>query len=79
MNQHRIHVFCGQIKFIHEFFKDYKDDKVTITIDQLNKIDMKMTVETELSGEETEKYIKQLLKQSSLGSALYYSVKYSAE
>ncbi|TKC14397.1 hypothetical protein [Robertmurraya kyonggiensis] len=75
MNQHRVNVFCGQIKFLHEFIDNFSDETVKVNVEQLNKIDMNVTVETELSGEETVKYLKDLLKNSPMGSALHFSVK----
>lgn len=75
MNQHKLTVFCGQIKFLHEFFEGYQDENVQVTIDKVNKIDMQLTAETDLSGEETERHLKQAFKQSSLGTALYFTIK----
>lgn len=79
MNQHTIQVFSGQIKFLYDFFKDYKDDHVRVKVKQLNKIDLLLTVETNLSGEETAQYLKNVFKKLPYGSALHYSVKFVPE
>jgi len=75
MNVHKIQIFCGQIKFIKDLMNDFADKKVKVNIDQVNKIDLFLTVETGLNSTETIDYIKKLIKQSPLGSALHYSVK----
>ncbi|GER67798.1 hypothetical protein BpJC7_24860 [Weizmannia acidilactici] len=74
MNVHKIKVSCGQIKFLSDFFKDYEDEKVACTIDELGKIDFTMSVKTDLSKTETADYLKKVFKQTKMGSALYFSV-----
>lgn len=75
MNQHPLQVSCGQIKYLYDFINHYRDEKIHITVSQLNRIDMNIIVETELSQEESVKYVKELLKSSPMGSALYFTVK----
>lgn len=75
MAVHKVQIFCGQIKFIKDLMDGLSDEKVSVQIEQVNKIDLLLSVETDLSGDETVDYIKKQIKQSPFGSALHYSVK----
>jgi len=75
MNRHKVQVYSGQIKFLHEYFKDYRDDRVKVEVERLDKIGMVLAVETEMDGEETVQYLKSLFKKTKYGTALHYSFK----
>jgi|GEM_PF-1537069 len=75
MPVHNIQILCGQIKFLKALMNDFSDELVKVSIEEVNKIDLLLSVETELSSNETVDYIKKQIKHSPLGSALHYSVK----
>lgn len=74
---YKVEINAAQMKSLREFFDNYKDDKVeTKLLDASNRIKSIYEVETELSEIETEKYLKELFKNSSKSAAtLYYTIK----
>lgn len=74
---YKVEINAAQMKSIREFFDNYKDDKVDVKlIDASNRIKSIYEVETELTQSETEKYLKELFRNSSKSAAtLYYTIK----
>jgi hypothetical protein len=66
----------AQMKFIREFFDNYEDDKVKLTLkDGSNRIKVVYTGESELEKAELESYLKTTFKtKSQYASALYYTI-----
>lgn len=67
---------AAQMKFIREFFDNYKDDVVTLTIkDDSNRVRTVYTAETELDKSALEKHLKNEFKtRAKMASALYYAI-----
>lgn len=73
---YKVEMNAGQMKFIREFFDDYVDDKVKITVSNtISRVKTIYDVETELSKEELVTYLKSLFKSSKNAAALYYTIK----
>lgn len=73
---YKVEMNAGQMKFIREFFDDYADDKVKITVSNtISRVKTIYDVETELSKEELVTYLKSLFKSSKNAAALYYTIK----
>lgn len=66
----------AQMKFIREFFDNYEDDKVKLTLkDGSNRIKVVYTGESELEKAELETHLKTTFKtKSQYASALYYTI-----
>ena len=66
----------AQMKFIREFFDNYEDDKVKLTLkDDSNRIKVVYTGESDLERAELEKHLKTSFKtKSKYASALYYTI-----
>ena len=64
----------AQIKFIREFFDNYEDDKVKLTLkDGSNRIKVVYTGESDLERAELENHLKTSFK-TKYASALYYTI-----
>ncbi|GLC89555.1 hypothetical protein [Lysinibacillus piscis] len=74
MNQHKIRIMAGQIKFLHDFFNMYEDAQIKVNVEQLNKVDMYIVVETALTEDETVRYVKEIFKKTPHGAALSYAI-----
>lgn len=66
----------AQMKFIREFFDNYEDDKVKLTLkDDSNRIKVVYTGESDLERSELENHLKTSFKtKSKYASALYYTI-----
>ncbi len=66
----------AQMKFIREFFDNYEDDKVKLTLkDDSNRIKVVYTGESDLERAELENHLKTSFKtKSKYSSALYYTI-----
>ncbi|MDV4149885.1 hypothetical protein R0131_03465 [Clostridium sp. AL.422] len=73
---HKVEINGVQMKFIREFFDNFQDDKVKLTVlDDKNRIKIIYSAETDLSPEELEKHLKSEFKtKSAYGASLYYTV-----
>jgi len=74
MNKYKIQFLCGQINYVHHFFRNYQDDKVKTIVERLEKIKADIQVQTKLSEEEAMEHIKTVFAQSKYGPALHYVV-----
>lgn len=74
MNKYKIQFLCGQINYVHQFFLDYQDDKMTTVVEKLEKIKADIQVQTKLSEEEAIEHIKTIFAKSKYGPALHYAV-----
>ncbi|MGE8203728.1 hypothetical protein ACQKP0_04125 [Heyndrickxia sp. NPDC080065] len=74
MNEYNVQFYCGQIKFVKDFFKEYKDDQVQTTLKQVGKIKAVFQVTSSLSPEDTVRHLKNIFKESRYGSALHFNV-----
>ncbi|MEC2054084.1 hypothetical protein I6J18_05185 [Peribacillus psychrosaccharolyticus] len=72
MNKYDVEFTCGQIKFVHDFFKEYEDEKVVTTSKRLGKIKVIVQVGTALSADDTVKHLLNVFKESKYGPALYF-------
>lgn len=66
----------AQMKFIREFFDNYEDDKVKLTLkDDSSRIKVVYTGESDLERSELENHLKTSFKtKSKYASALYYTI-----
>ena len=73
---HKVEINGVQMKFIREFFDNYQDEKVKLTVlDDKNRIKIVYSAETDLSPEDLEKYLKSEFKSKSpYGTSLYYTL-----
>jgi flavoprotein len=73
---YKFEINAVQMKYLREFFDNYKDDKVELKLaDASNRVKTIYDLETELSKNEAEKYLKDLFKTNSkYGAALYYTL-----
>lgn len=72
---YKVEMNAGQMKYIREFFDDYKDDKVKLTASSASsRVKTIYDVETELSKAELGPYLKELFKKSKNAAALYYTI-----
>lgn len=73
---YKFEINAVQMKFLREFFDNYKDDKVELKlIDDSNRVKTIYELKTDLSKDEAEKYLKNLFKTNSkYGTALYYTL-----
>lgn len=73
---YKVEMNAGQMKFIREFFDDYRDEKIKLTVgDSTSRVKTIYDVETELSKEDLVVYLKTLFKTSKNAAALYYTIK----
>lgn len=73
---YKVEINGVQMKFIREFFDNYEDDKVKLTVsDDSNRIKIIYSAETKLTAKELESYLKSEFKsKSKYGTALYYTL-----
>ena len=73
---YKFEINAVQMKYLREFFDNYKDDKVELKlIDASNRVKTIYALETNLSKDEAERYLKDLFKTNSkYGTALYYTL-----
>lgn len=73
---YKVEINGVQMKFIREFFDNYQDEKVKLTVlDDKNRIKIVYSAETDLSAQELEKYLKSEFKaKSAYGTSLYYTI-----
>lgn len=72
---YKVEMNAGQMKFIREFFDDYKDEKVKLTVSSTaSRVKTVYEVETELSKEDLVVYLKTIFKTSKNAAALYYTI-----
>ena len=73
---YKVEINGVQMKFIREFFDNYEDDKVKLTIlDDKNRIKIIYSAESELSAADLERYLKTQFKTKSIyGTTLYYTL-----
>lgn len=73
---HKVEINGVQMKFIREFFDNFEDDKVKLTVlDDKNRIKIIYSAETELSVAELERHLKSEFKnKSAYGTSLYYTI-----
>ena len=67
---------AAQMKFIKEFFENYEDDKVKLTLkDASNRVKHIYIAETELDQKTLENHLKTEFKNKApMASALYYTI-----
>jgi len=75
MNQYTVQFFCGQINYVHAFFKNYKDSMIETEIEIISKIKANISVKTGLRAEEARVYLEKIFNQSKYGCALHVSSK----
>ncbi|MED3653643.1 hypothetical protein P4489_04660 [Heyndrickxia sporothermodurans] len=75
MNELFVEISCGQIKFINEFFEEYKDEKVTVKLTKSEKIKSIFLVTTNLSSDDTVKHLKNVFKKTPHSTALHYAMR----
>jgi len=75
MKEYTIEFYCGQIKFIKEFFEDYQDNLVTTCVEQSSRIKADVKVNTILPIHDAKKHLENVFKQSKFGCALHFTVK----
>ncbi|MEK4666023.1 hypothetical protein [Niallia sp. FSL R7-0271] len=75
MNEYTIEFYCGQIKFIKDFFEGYQDSRVSTYVEQSSRIKADVKVHTLLPIHETKKHLENVFKQSKYGCALHFTVK----
>lgn len=73
---YKVEINGVQMRFIREFFDNYEDDNVKLTVlDDSNRIKIVYSAETRLTAKELESYLKSEFKtKSKYGVALYYTV-----
>ena len=73
---HKVEINAVQMKFIREFFDNYQDEKVKLTLlDDKNRIKIVYSAETDLSAADLEKHLKSEFKaKSTYGTSLYYTL-----
>ena len=73
---YKVEINGVQMKFIREFFDNYQDEKVKLTVlDDKNRFKIVYSAETDLSAEDLEKHLKNEFKTKSVyGTSLYYTV-----
>ncbi len=73
---YKVEINGVQMKFIREFFDNFEDDKVKLTVlDDKNRIKIVYSAETELSATDLEKHLKSEFKSKSIyGTGLYYTI-----
>ncbi|MEG1870982.1 MAG: hypothetical protein RR192_03170 [Peptostreptococcaceae bacterium] len=76
MMTYTVEINGAQMKFIREFFDNYGDDKVKLTLkDGSNRIKVVYKGESELDRAELENHLKTSFKaKSKYASALYYTI-----
>ncbi|NYV65270.1 hypothetical protein HYI36_08415 [Bacillus sp. Gen3] len=74
MNHYVVQIMAGQIKFVQDFFKDYKDEKIKTSLKSVERIRAVLNVVSDLPQEEMIKHIKNTFKHSPIGSALHFTV-----
>lgn len=73
MNHYQVQFFCGQIKYVENFFKNYRDNWVETHIKVINKLKAIIFVETKLQAEEAKKHLERVFKESKYGCALHFN------
>ena len=73
---HIVEMNAAQMKFIREFFDNYSDEKVKLTIkDESKKIKVVYEAETDLTTAELQGHLKSEFKtKSKYANALYYTI-----
>ena len=73
---YKFEINAVQMKYLREFFDNYKDDKVELKlVDASNRVKTVYELKTNLSKDEAERYLKDLFKTNSkYGTALYYTL-----
>lgn len=73
---YKVEINGVQMKFIREFFDNYQDDEVKLTVlDDKNRIKIIYSAESNLSAKDLERHLKTQFKAKSIyGSGLYYTI-----
>lgn len=75
MNEYTFEFYCGQIRYVKEFFAEYEDNYVSTTVEQTSRIKVLVIVKTLLSTQEALKHLENVFKQSKFGCALHFTAK----
>lgn len=75
----KVEINGAQMKTLREFFDNYEDDKVKLTVlDDKNRIKTVYSAETELDAKALEAHLKSQFKShSKIAATLYYTIKVS--